>query len=134
MRRSLAEETADLWGKARSEFGTEARIHKTAVKYQPKLEQGQTKIDVATSKGLSQEAATLAEHFDILHKLGGSRTVEVTREYAAKLAAEPKMRTQIYAKYLKALRPALEEDATNLRIKSGQMTIEQPTETPPVKE
>ena len=133
MRKSLSEETADLWAAARREYGTEARVHKTAVKYQGQLEQGDTKIDVATSKGLSTEAQALAQNFSVLHKLPGSKTVGLTREYAAKLAAEPKMRTKIMAQYTKALKPAIEEDAVNLRLKPGEMTIEHPQAELPVK-
>jgi hypothetical protein len=132
MRKSLVEEVADLWGKARKAYA-EGKLHGTIAKKQEQLEQGSTKIDVATAKSIAAESARLAKEFDTFRKINGSETVKVTREYAAKLAAEPKMKPQIYAKYLKAVRPALDQDKVNFRLKPGEMKIEEPQAELPVK-
>ena len=132
MRKSLVEEVADLWGKARQKYA-EGKLHGQIAKKQAQLEQGATKIDVGTAKTIAADSARLRKEFDTFRKINGSRTVAVTREYAAKLAAEPKMKAKIYDMYLKAVVPAMEEDKVNFRLQPGEMQIEEPQTELPVK-
>lgn len=59
--------------------------------------------------------------------------MKVTREYAARLAAEPKMKSKIYDAYTKAIVPAMEADKINFRLQPGEMKIEEPQAELPVK-
>ena len=132
MRKSLVEETADLWGKARKQYA-EGKLHGTLAKKQAELERGDTKIDVATAKQIASEYGRRAKEFDTFRKINGSETVKVTREYAARLAAEPKMKSKIYDAYTKAIVPAMEADKINFRLQPGEMKIEEPQAELPVK-
>ncbi len=132
MRKSLVKEVADLWGKARQKYA-EGKLHGQVAKKAAELEKGSTKIDVETAKSISAESARRRKEFDTFRKINGSETVRVTREYAAKLAAEPKMSAKIYDAYIKAIVPATDADKVNFRLQPGEMQIKEPQAELPVK-